>query len=436
MSNIDLTKNNVGKLAVRYLIPSIAGMIGLSMCIFFDTMFIGKGIGDIGLAALNIVIPIFSVFTSIYLLLGVGGATVVSICIGKGRYKDISGIFTMCVSIGATLGVILIILRFLFLDKISILLGATTETFPLVKDYLGIVLIAGIGFIISGILNIFVRNDGNPRLSMWSTIGANITNIVLDYIFIFPLGMGMKGAALATGLSTIIGISILSIHFFSKKNNLHFNFINLPIAKLKRVVRNGLPSFIAELSCGIVIFIFNVIITNMIGNIGVSAYSIISNSSLIVLAIFNGIAQGMQPIAGVNYGAKLNERVRKIFKIACIVSLVISISFYLIGAFKPTLIINIFSTGNEELISITKIGILIYYTSFMPMGLNVVNIAYLQSIERAKYSSLLSILRGIILSITLVLILSNVFGIIGVWLAIPLAELLTLIVSFIFINKV
>lgn len=436
MKKVNLLEDSIGALAVRYMIPSVLGMLGLSMCIFFDTMFIGRGIGNLGLAALNVGVPMYSIFNSIGLIFGVGGATALSISIGKGRLNSANSIFTFSVISSFISGAILSVFGMVFLEQLSLFLGASQETLPLVKEYLSAILSFGIAFIVIQTLSVFVRNDNNPKLVMWAVICANLTNIILDYVLIFPLNKGMRGAALATSIAQLVGVSILLLHFIFKKNSIHLHISQYKksLRYAKRVILNGIPSLVNEMSAGVVIFIFNIVLIKIGGVEAVSAYSIISNVALICTAIFNGISQGIQPIISMNYGAKKIDRVISAFKLARKISFVSGVIFFIIGVSNPEFIARIFSSNIEGILDITCSGIRIYFLSFIVMGVNIVSIGFMQSIERSKVSTIISLIRGFILISIVIVIMSYIMGLTGAWLTVPIVESITLIYTIIIIK--
>ncbi|MGL5575817.1 MAG: MATE family efflux transporter [Sarcina sp.] len=431
-AKLDLLNDKETKLLWKYMIPSVSGMLGLSVCIFFDTMFIGRRLGELGLASLNIAVPIFTLYYAIAMTFGVGGATALSIAIGQKKMHKANAIFTSSM-VGALAVVILLnILSYFFIDNICYILGASAQTFPFVKEYIKIVLNFNFIFILSNVLNVFVRSDKAPRLSMISIIVTNIMNIVLDYIFIYPLNMGMRGAALATTIAQAVGVLVLFIHFFSKNNSLHLEFREVRFGKIGKIISNGMPSFATELSAGFVILIFNNVILSIGGNIAVSAYGIIANVALIFLAVFNGISQGMQPLVSVNHGAKKEERVKVLFKKSFEIALILGIIFFLIGAIFPRQIISIFTNQTGSIIGITAYGLRLYFIAFIFMGINIVGIAYLQAMQKNKISFLLSTFRGLILTVVLVFVLSKIWGLTGVWLTVPIVEFITFIAFIVF----
>lgn len=437
MKKVSLLEDSIGSLAARYMIPSVLGMLGLSMCIFFDTMFIGRGLGNLGLAALNVGIPMYSIFNSIGLIFGVGGATALSISIGKGRYDSANSIFTFSVISSVISGLIISILGLVFLEEFAIFLGASESTLPLVKDYLSAILSFGVAFIVIQTLSVFVRNDKNPKLVMWAVICSNVTNIVLDYIFIFPLNRGMRGAALATSIAQLVGIGILLFHFIFKKNTiyLHIKEYKNSLKYAKRIITNGIPSLVNEMSAGVVIFIFNIVLVRIGGVDAVSAYSIISNVALIFIAIFNGISQGIQPIISVNYGANKTYRVMSGFNFARKIAFVSGVVFYIIGVSNPEFIARIFSNNIEGILDITCSGIRIYFLAFIVMGINIVSIGFVQSIERSRISTIISLIRGFILISIVIVVMSYLMGLTGAWLTVPIVEGVTLIYTIIAIKK-
>ncbi len=431
---LDLLKEKEIKLLLKFMLPCVAGMVGLSVCILIDTIFIGRILGDLGLASLNISLPMYNIFNAIALTLGVGGATTFAICIGENNFKKVDEIFTSSIVGGIAICIFIFILSMLFIEPICYFFGASDNTFSMVKDYLSTLLFFNWAFIFIGILNVFVRCDKAPKLSMIAIIFSNLTNIILDYIFMVPLDMGMKGAALATSIAQMVGILILLLHFLRRNNTMKFIPKTFCFKTLKKLLRIGSPSFITELSSGFIIFIFNISIFNILGDIGVSAYGIITNIVLIFTAVFNGVSQGIQPLISVNYGANNHKRVRSFLKKATIISFTLGVIFLSIGLIAPEILVSLFSKDRGELLNITVQGINIYFFGLILVGVNIINIGYFQAIEKSKASLILSVLRGLVFVSTLIFILPSFLGIRGVWLTIPIAEILTLL-SFFIIKK-
>lgn len=428
--NTDLTKDSISKLFFRYLFPSIGAMLSISFVILFDTMFVGKGIGSEGLASLNIAIPIFNVLSATGLLIGIGGSTALSISIGQGNKEEANSIFTSAVVIVGFISLTIAIFGSIFINKLCYILGANHKLFPLVKEYLRVLFLFAPFFIFSNALNVFARNDHAPKLAMCAMLTSSFTNIFLDALFIFVFKWGMFGAAFATCLGQTLSFSLL-FWYFAKKSKLKLTLKNhlLTFNRAIRIIKNGFPTFIMELSTGLVIIFINKTLVVTGGTLTVAAYSIIANVALVILAIFNGIAQAIQPIISVNYGANKLLRIRKVIILALLSTSVISIFSFAFGMLFPKQITAFFNSNDPELMKITVNGIYHYFITFLFAGFNIVTVSLLQATEISKTSTVISLLRGIIFILILLPILSKLFNVNGVWITVPTAECLTLLIS-------
>ncbi len=436
MSNqSELLEGDIKEIFFKYLIPSIGGMMGISLYVLGDTMLIGRGLGSQGLAALNISIPLINVLNGLGLLFGIGGSTFLSRSRGQKKDHKVNDIFTKSIIMAIIAGVLLTLLRVFFLDELCYFLGASDATFQMSRDYLGVLLAFSIPFVLNSTLTVLVRNDGAPKLAMWAMLTGSIVNVILDYVFIFEFNWGMWGGALATIISPILGLMILSTHFIRKKNMMALVKPKRDFRMVKRIIGNGSASFIVELSAGIVIFAFNKVILGITGDLGVSAYSIIANLSLIFTAIFIGVGQAIQPIVSYNYGAGKMDRVYESVRLAIYWALGLGILFYAIGMLFPAFLVSIFTKDSSDIMETAVRGIRIYFSAFILMGLNIVMTTYIQSKEHAKVSTIISLTRGFGLIIVFLLILPKSFGIDGVWLTLPAAEFFTAVISFICFRK-
>ena len=279
-------------------------------------------------------------------------------------------------------------------------------------------------FILNDILVCFVRNDGNPRLSMLAMLGGSMANILLDYVFIFPLGMGIFGAVLATGLAPLISIAIMSGHWMGKNKGFHLAKTEIQGQTALLILSLGFPSLITEVSSGIVIIVFNVIILGLKGNVGVAAYGVIANLSLVVISIFTGIAQGMQPLISSAYGRGDSARIRGILRYGLAAAVFISLTLYTgicWGAAPITAVFN--SENNLKLQEIAEYGLRLYFTGIPAAGLNIILSIFFTSTEQAVPAHIISLLRGLVLIIPIAFFLSVLWGMTGVWLAFPATEL-------------
>ena len=268
----------------RYTSQNIMGMIGLSCYILADTYFISQGLGADGLTALNLAIPFYNFIQGIGLMLGMGGATRFSILRGQDMEEEAMGVFTQSLMLALMASVAFVIPGVFFAPQLSALLGGSGVVHGMTATYLRVLLSFAPAFLLNNVLLCFVRNDSAPRLAMTAMLGGSFSNIVLDYIFIFPFGMGMFGAVLATGLAPVISIMILSPHF--RKSSLRLKRQGLRLRGTGRLAVLGCPSLISEMSSGLVLILFNLIILDLAGNLGVAGYGVVANIYLVVLALF------------------------------------------------------------------------------------------------------------------------------------------------------
>ena len=427
-------KKNIRKLFLKYTIPGVIGMIVTSLYIVVDGIFIGQAVGTDGLAAVSIVSPLTALSFAINIMIATGSSTMVAIKMGQGKYNEASKIFSFFVLmlvLGAG-GIGVFVLG--FSDKVAIFLGATELLKSMVIEYMKIIMYFNVFFMGTYFLEIFVRTNGRPNFSMSALIIGGILNIILDYFFVVKFGYGLKGAALATGISQTISTLILISDFFRKDSKLKFRKPNFSIKLLLKGMANGSSEFVSELSLGFITFMFNLVIMREIGKMGVSAFSIINYANTVVFAILLGISQGIQPIISYSLGANDNVTIKGIFKLAIKSVLAIGIVSFLFMFIFSEEIISIFSK-DLELLAFTIKAAKIYCFAYFLNGINMVISAYFTAIENAKLSAFISALRGIIFVLLGITIFPFIFGIDGIWLTIPIAEVLTVIFGYRFIKK-
>lgn len=430
MEKTEMITGSLPKVFGHYVSLNVLSMIGLSCYILADTVFVAGGVGNSGLAALNLVLPAYSFINGAGLMLGMGGATRYAVLRGEGRDAAADDVFTMTLAMGAALGCLLTLIGIFFTPALARLLGAEGETLSLSVHYLRTILLFSCAFIINNILVCFIRNDGSPQLSMAAMLAGSFSNIVLDYSFIFPMGLGMFGAALATGLAPVVSMLVLSLHFIRRRNHFRLTACTPQTRIVREILTTGLPSFVTEFSSGVIILLFNYTILRLSGTTGVAAYGVISNIALIAVAVFTGIAQGIQPIISVNYGAGRTGRVWRTYAAALLLGAVLGLLFLALGLLEADGIVGIFNReGNVEMDRIASSGIHLYFLAFLFMGANIVTTSLFASINRPGPSFAVSILRGLAAVVIFLLILPPALGMDGVWLTIPAAELTTLFVS-------
>ena len=410
-------------------------MIGFSCYILADVFFIARGIGADALAALNLTLPAYNLMNGIGLMIGMGGAARYSLSSTRPDSDTHRTAFTHALLLAALCALFFSFAGAFCSEEISAILGADHDTIGYASDYIRILLLFSPLFLGNNLLLCFVRNDGAPRLSMAGMLIGSLANIVLDYLFVYPMNMGMKGAALATVLGSSLTVVILCTHFFTKKNQLKFTLKGFHPSFLQKIIANGFTSFVIEAASGFTIFIFNLQLIRYLGNTGVSVYGIICNTALVVICLCKGIEQAAQPILSINHGAGLSSRILKVQSLSLKTSVIICTLPVLLGLFVPNLFTYIFLEPTSEILTLAAPAIRIYFTGFLFLGINMVFICYFQSVAKSVQSLSLCLLRGCILVVAFVYILPVFFGSTGIWLAFPAAEFLTMIVGICFYRQ-
>ena len=378
----------------KYVSQNMLGMVGMSVYILADTFFISQSVGANGITALNLVLPIYNLIFAIGAMIGVGSA-IRFVIERHGNSSGTEGYFFHALVWAFLISLIFIFAGIFLPDKLIALLGGDSSIIAVGRDYTRIFMIFSPFFMWNHICMAFVRNDGNPSVAMAATLFGSLFNIVFDYILMFPLGLGMQGAALATGCSPIVGILICCIHFKSSKCTITLKPIRLSVKRLLHSCHVGISSFVAELSSGVITIVFNMIILNIAGNTGVAAYGVIANTSLVAVSLFNGISQGSQPLISDSYGKGDSKNVMYLIKLAAATSLFISvllITAVYLGAPSITAVFN--SEKNPLLAQYAISGLRIYFTGFLFAGINIVGSSILSSVESAKFAFIVSIMRG------------------------------------------
>ena len=409
----------------RYASLNVLGMIALSCYILADTFFVSLGMGANGLAALNLAIPVYSFIHGSGLMIGMGGGARYSIRKHQGDAASADRAFTTCLFLAAGFAAAFVLLGLFAAGPLAALLGAEGAVFAMTRTYLQVILLFAPAFLANNLLLCFVRNDGAPKRAMAGMITGSLSNVVLDYLFIFPCGMGIFGAALATGFAPLISMAVLSPYFFRRKNSFRPIRCHLRLRRMAAICAAGVPSLVTEVSSGVVMIAFNAILLRLQGNVGVAAYGVIANLSLVVLAIFTGISQGIQPLLSARYGAGRKQELRRILRYAIVTALAISAAVYMvIAAFAGPIAAVFNSEGSATLQTLAVQGLRLYFIACPFAGCNIILAVYFASVEQPRPGQLISLLRGFAVILPMAFLLAALFGLAGVWCAFPAAEAL------------
>lgn len=435
-SSETLLTQPVSRLFFQYFRSNLVSSLMLAVYVLFDTIFIGWGVGSQGLAALNITLPCYSLEIGFAQMMGMGGATALSICRGQGKEKEANSYFTAAVLFTCIFSLIIGILGAVFWRPIAYLGGADDSIIELVGQYLRILNGGAILFVVNNFLGVFIRNDHDPQRVMAAGIVSCLLNIVLDYVCIFLFDWGMAGAAGATAFSGFISILIMLTHFLKPDCSLKFRFSDLQLfSRLKRIWQNGLPSLIAECSSGLIILLFNIQLMSKGGVAAVTCYSIISNVAYLFLAVYTGTSSTLQPLCSINAGAGNIHRVKQFFLLGVITVLCASLCFVLIGEFFPIAVVSIFTEPTPDLVEVAVYAIRIYFIAYLPMGLNIISATFHQSLEASREATLISLGRGLFFLVPVLFLLSSLFGVGGIWATVPVSEFLTLLLSALLLKR-
>lgn len=430
-----LETDSVGKVFVRYLIPSLIGMFMMSVNVVVDGIFVGHRFGEVALAGVNVAVPVFSIFIAISLWVGIGGAALYSRSMGAKEYGQARTVFTHSLMLIFSLTLLLAAAAFLFRERLAVFLGANDETMPYVMDYMSVLLACGFAITVQNAFSVFVRNDGNPNLSMISLLVTAVCNIILNYVLLFVLDFGVSGSAWALVGAAVIGACVLFTHFLRKDSTLRFVKPRLSWKLAKSTFAIGFPSFIAEIGIAVFTAGYNMAMVRWAGTIGVSAFSILNYAHSVMLMLFLGMGSAVQPLISYYRGAKLYARQRETIRIAVFTAFGTGLGIFLIGLFAAGGIVSLFGTFADEVRRLAVTGIRLFFIAYLFMGVNFVMMTYFQATDQVRMATWITVAREMLLMVALLFTLPHVLGTTGIWLAIPLSELIVLLTVYAYIRR-
>jgi len=436
MKNINLNKNNhilaeerVGRLLIKLSTPAMVAMFVTALYNVVDTIYIGRGVGSMAIAGITIVFPIQLLVMAIAMMVGIGGASVISRALGAGDYEKANTTLGNVLLSIVIFGLSLALLGNIFIDKLLAIFGASDTVLPYARDYAQIILIGTVFFSFSMASNNVIRSEGRAKVAMTTMLISAILNIILDPIFIFGFKWGIKGAAAATVISQVVTVLYLVYYFLSGKSSLTLHLRNLRFkwSIMREIVAVGSPSLVRQLSASVMIVVINNTLRVYGGDISIALFGIMHRMLMFVSMPLFGIAQGMQPIVGFNYGAKRYDKAKRVLALSNKATTIVSTIGAIFLVSFPKIIISIF-TNDPELIRMGVPAVRIFIMALPGFGFQVVGSTLFQAIGKAKEALFLTVSRQIFL-IGLILVLPRLFGLTGVWVTFPITD-----VSFFFVT--
>lgn len=374
---MDLQKDNLKKLYLRFLIPSLGSAMVMSIYTLTDAIVIGKGVGANALAALSITTPLLCVLMAMGILFGVGGSVQMNVYRGTGEYEKANRFFTLSFASFLVIAMLLWIIYGFKMETLLRIMGANETLYPYALQYMKYINLFLPVAVFSNYIAIFVRADQDPNRAMAGVLLGGAVNIVLDIVFVFPMQMGIGGAALASAIGMVIQVLVGITHFFSKKNKLKLIRPKHVASSVAQIVGNGIPSFFNEFANGFIVLLFNIQILKYCGESALSVYSVISNCVILFNSLFTGVGQSIQPIIATNYGGGKWDRIRQVRRMSFMTIIVMGALFSMGGILFPNGICSVFMNPDEKMKRIAQTWLRTYFIAFLPMGINLLTSYYL-----------------------------------------------------------
>lgn len=422
---VELGTENVGKLLKQYALPAIIAQTASSLYNMVDSIFIGQGVGPMAISGLAVTFPLMNLSTAFGTLVGAGASTMLSVLLGQKNYKAANKVLGNIVSLNIIIGFLFMVLSIIFIDPILYFFGASENTLPYAKEYITIILYGNIVTHLYFGLNAAMRSSGNPKKAMGLTIFTVIFNTILDPIFIFVFGMGIRGAAWATVIAQTIAMCVVLHHFNNKSRPFHFEkgIVNLDLRVAKDSLAIGMGPFLMNSAACIVTLFINQQLRKYSGDLGIGAYGICNRFVFMFAMICMGLNQGMQPIAGYNFGARKYTRVKEVFWKTVRLAMCMTTLCFICGMFFPKAAVSIF-THDPQLTELSARALRIMTIVFPIVGFQMISTNFFQSLGMVKKSIILSLSRQILFLLPLLYALPIWFGADGVWACFPIADAL------------
>ena len=426
--NTSINQNFTTKRLLQFAMPSIIMMVFMSCYTIVDGIFVSRFVGSNALSSVNIVYPVINVIIAIATMIATGGNAIISKYLGKGEAQKAREFMTQFIVIGLIASIVILIVTLLFLTPICNILGSTKELLRDCQIYLTILVIFGPACVLQTFFQSFFVTAGKPGLGLFLMVGAGMLNAILDYLFIVPLHMGVSGAAFATGIGQLLPAVVGIFFFFRPHSNLYFVPFRFNLDAIKEACYNGSSEMVSQLSNAIVTFLFNIILIRLAGASGVAAITILLYGQFLFNAFFMGLSIGVAPIIGFQYGAKRKDYLKHTYKIVMIFTAITSIFIVTLAVLGSNAIVTVF-TKDPGTFELASTGFRIFAVNFLFSGINIVSSGIFTALSNGKVSAIISFSRTLFFLVICLFTFPHFFGITGVWIAVPVAEILTLLLS-------
>lgn len=428
--NTELVTEKESKLFLRYLFPSVVATLLIAVNYLIDTICVGQRIGETGLAALNVVVPMTGLMYAMGFMMAYGSSNLFSNCMGAGQREKAKTYYGTSVAALALFSGVVMAVGLLFNEQISWLLCGGADFYGQTAEYLWYVFVFTPFYCFETFYNVYVRNDGAPVFSMLGTLTTCGSNMILDIVMIWVLDMGMRGASLATGLALVLGFCVTFFATCRRRSELKVWQCRVDFSRLGRILRNGMPDFLREFSGSAVVLIVNLLLLRLSGTVAVAAYGVIANLGNVVQCGLAGVSNATQPLISFNHGANRPDRIRKFLRMGLLASAALSAAYVVFAELRPDLLVAIFlDDPTPELTAYSIPGIRLISPGYLLGGLAVVLNVYLEARHRPAWAFWIALLRGFIAPIAFLLPLVMLFDVTGVWLSFLAAELAALMAA-------
>lgn len=419
-----MTKEKIPKLLLKFSLPAIVGLLVNALYNIIDSMFVGRGVGDLALAGVTVSFPIVTGFMASVMLIGMGATSLISLRLGEGNEDEAEKIIGNALMMFLIIGGGMTFLGLLFLKPILIFFGASKDVLPYATDYMRIILSGNILLAIGTGMNNFIRAEGQPKIAMNTMLIGTVTNIILDYVFIFIFNWGIKGAAAATVISYGVTSAWVLYHFLSGNSMLKLKLENLKLKKIviKMILITGFPTFVLQITGSIQQLILNRSLAHYGGDLALAAVGIIMSITTFLVMPAMGISQGAQPIVGFNYGSKNLDRVKDTLKLSIVAATAVVTIGFIASKIWPTQLIGLFNK-NPELIEMGVHGMGIFFKFIPLVGMQMISTSYFQAVGKPNQATILGLSRQVFIFIPVLLILPRIWGLDGVWWSGPFSDL-------------